>query len=176
MTDNLNTGSGQPWADNTHSQTAGVRGPVLLQDYQLVEKLAHFNRERIPERVVHAKGAGAYGTFKLTKDMSEYTKADVFNGEGKETPIFLRFSQVAGELGYPDTLRDVRGFALRFYTQQGNYDIVGNNTPTFFIQDPLKFPDFIHSQKRDPRTHLRNATRQWDFWAHSPRPCTRSPI
>ncbi|WEV52384.1 catalase [Bifidobacterium sp. ESL0704] len=168
MTVTLNTASGQPWADNNHSQTAGVRGPVLLQDYQLVEKLAHFNRERIPERVVHAKGAGAYGTFKLTRDMSQYTKADVFNGAGKETPIFLRFSQVAGELGYPDTLRDVRGFALRFYTQQGNYDIVGNNTPTFFIQDPLKFPDFIHSQKRDPRTHLRNATRQWDFWAHSP--------
>lgn len=164
----LNSGSGQPWADNNHSQTAGVRGPVLLQDYQLVEKLAHFNRERIPERVVHAKGAGAYGTFTLKNDMSKYTKADLFNGAGKETPIFLRFSQVAGEAGYPDTLRDVRGVALRFYTQEGNYDIVGNNTPVFFIQDPLKFPDFIHSQKRDPRTHLRDNNMQWDFWAHSP--------
>lgn len=169
MSDNkITTGSGQPWADNNHSQTAGVRGPVLLQDYQLQEKLAHFNRERIPERVVHAKGAGAYGTFKLTNDMSKYTRADLFNGVGKETPIFLRFSQVAGEAGYPDTLRDVRGFALRFYTQEGNYDIVGNNTPTFFINDPLKFPDFIHSQKRDPRTHLRDNNMQWDFWAHSP--------
>ncbi|GKS81556.1 catalase [Ligilactobacillus pabuli] len=166
--DQLNSGSGQPWADNNHSQTAGVRGPVLLQDYQLVEKLAHFNRERIPERVVHAKGAGAYGTFTLKNDMSKYTKADLFNGAGKETPIFLRFSQVAGEAGYPDTLRDVRGVALRFYTQEGNYDIVGNNTPVFFIQDPLKFPDFIHSQKRDPRTHLRDNNMQWDFWAHSP--------
>lgn len=172
MSDNkLSTGSGQPWDDNNHSQTAGVRGPVLLQDYQLQEKLAHFNRERIPERVVHAKGAGAYGTFKLTKDMSKYTKADLFNGVGKKTPIFLRFSQVAGEAGYPDTLRDVRGFALRFYTQEGNYDIVGNNTPVFFIQDPLKFPDFIHSQKRDPRTHLRDNNMQWDFWTHSPESC-----
>ncbi|HAY52959.1 MAG TPA: catalase, partial [Lactobacillus sp.] len=168
MTEKITTSEGQPWADNSHSLTAGVRGPVLLQDYQLLEKLAHFNRERIPERVVHAKGAGAKGVFTLTHDMSEYTKADVFNGVGKETPILLRFSQVAGESGYPDTIRDVRGFALRFYTQQGNYDIVGNNTPIFFVNDPLKFPDFIHSQKRDPRTHRRDNTMQWDFWAHSP--------
>ncbi len=172
MSDNkISTGSGQPWADNNHSQTAGQRGPVLLQDYQLQEKLAHFNRERIPERVVHAKGAGAYGTFRLTKDMSKYTMADLFNATGKETPVFIRFSQVAGEAGYPDTIRDVRGFALRFYTQQGNYDIVGNNTPVFFINDPLKFPDFIHSQKRDPRTHMRDNNMQWDFWAHSPESC-----
>jgi len=168
MAEKLTTGEGQPWADNNHSLTAGRRGPVLIQDYTLLEKLAHFNRERIPERVVHAKGAGAKGVFKLTHDMSAYTKADVFNGVGKETPILLRFSQVAGEAGYPDTIRDVRGFALRFYTQEGNYDIVGNNTPVFFVNDPLKFPDFIHSQKRDPRTHRRDQNMQWDFWAHSP--------
>ncbi|RBP97898.1 catalase [Bifidobacterium aemilianum] len=168
MTETITTREGQPWADNNHSQTAGSRGPILLQDYQLLEKLAHFNRERIPERVVHAKGAGAKGSFTLTKDMSAYTKADVFNGEGKTTPVLIRFSQVAGESGYPDTLRDVRGFALRFYTQQGNYDVVGNNTPVFFVNDPLKFPDFIHSQKRDPSTHLRTNDMQWDFWSHSP--------
>ena len=168
MNDKLTTNEGQPWADNNHSQTAGTRGPILMQDYQLLEKLAHFNRERIPERVVHAKGAGAKGTFTLAKDMSAYTKADVFNGADKTTPILLRFSQVAGESGYPDTLRDVRGFALRFYTQEGNYDVVGNNTPIFFVNDPLKFPDFIHSQKRDPATHLRSQEMQWDFWSHSP--------
>ncbi len=162
MAEKLTTQEGQPWANNQHSLTAGQRGPVLIQDYQLLEKLAHFDRERIPERVVHAKGAGAKGLFKVTHDMSAYTKADLFNGEGKETPLAIRISQVAGELGYPDTIRDVRGFAVKFYTEQGNYDIVGNNTPIFFINDPLKFPDFIHSQKRDPRSHKR------DFWAHSP--------
>ena len=164
----IRTSSGQAWADNNHSQTAGKRGPVLLQDYELQEKLAHFNRERIPERVVHAKGAGAFGTFELTRDMSSYTMADLFNGKNKKTPIFIRFSQVAGESGYPDVFRDVHGFALRFYTQQGNYDIVGNNTPIFFVNDPYKFPDFIHSQKRDPRTHRRDNNMQWDFWSHSP--------
>ncbi|KRN78228.1 catalase [Fructilactobacillus lindneri] len=168
MTKKLTTKAGQPWANNEHSQTAGVRGPVLMQDYQLLEKLAHFNRERIPERVVHAKGAGAKGVFKLTHDMSKYTKADLFNGVGKETPMAARFSQVAGEAGYPDTIRDVRGYALKFYTRDGNYDIVGNNTPVFFINDPLKFPDFIHSQKRDPQTHMRDDEMQWDFWSHSP--------
>ncbi|UQS84846.1 catalase [Apilactobacillus apisilvae] len=168
MSDKLTTDEGQAWADNNHSLTAGNRGPVLLQDYQLVEKLAHFNRERIPERVVHAKGAGAKGVFTLTRDMSKYTKADLFNGEGKETPLSIRFSEVAGELGYPDTLRDVRGFSMKFYTKEGNYDIVGNNTPIFFVNDPLKFPDFIHSQKRDPATHLRSQDMQWDFWSHSP--------
>ncbi|GLB46134.1 catalase [Philodulcilactobacillus myokoensis] len=168
MSDKLRTEAGQPWADNNHSLTAGKRGPVLMQDYQLLEKLAHFNRERIPERVVHAKGAGAKGVFTLTHDMSKYTKADLFNGKGKKTPMFIRFSQVAGEAGYPDTLRDVRGFAMKFYTQDGNYDIVGNNTPVFFVNDPLKFPDFIHSQKRDPKTHLRSQDMQWDFWSHSP--------
>ena len=160
MTNQLTTNEGQPWADNQHSQTAGQRGPVLIQDYQLLEKLAHFNRERIPERVVHAKGAGAKGYFKVTKDMSAYTKAGVFSGVGKKTPLITRFSQVAGEAGYPDTYRDVRGFAVKFYTKEGNYDIVGNNTPVFFVNDPLKFPDFIHSQKRDPRTHARSQDMQ----------------
>ena len=168
MTNQLTTNEGQPWADNQHSQTAGQRGPVLIQDYQLLEKLAHFNRERIPERVVHAKGAGAKGYFKVTKDMSAYTKAAVFSGVGKKTPLITRFSQVAGEAGYPDTYRDVRGFAVKFYTEEGNYDIVGNNTPVFFVNDPLKFPDFIHSQKRDPRTHARSQDMQWDFWSLSP--------
>ncbi|MCG0791670.1 catalase [Lactiplantibacillus plantarum] len=168
MTEKLTTETGQPWANNEHSQTAGARGPVLMQDYNLLEKLAHFDRERIPERVVHAKGAGAKGFFELENDMGEYTKADLFNGVGKKTPVILRFSQVAGEKGYPDTVRDVRGFALKFYTQQGNYDLVGNNTPVFFVNDPLKFPDFIHSQKRDPKTNRRTQNMQWDFWAHSP--------
>lgn len=134
----------------------------------MLEKLAHFNHERIPERVVHAKGAGAKGYFQLTKDMSAYTKAAIFSGAGKKTPMIARFSQVAGEAGYPDTYRDVRGFALKFYTEEGNYDIVGNNTPVFFVNDPLKFPDFIHSQKRDPRTHARSQDMQWDFWSLSP--------
>lgn len=134
----------------------------------MLEKLAHFNRERIPERVVHAKGAGAKGYFQLTKDMSAYTKAAIFSGAGKKTPMIARFSQVAGEAGYPDTYRDVRGFALKFYTEEGNYDIVGNNTPVFFVNDPLKFPDFIHSQKRNPRTHARSQDMQWDFWSLSP--------
>lgn len=168
MTDKLTTSSGQPWAHNEHSQTAGARGPVLMQDYDLLEKLAHFDRERIPERVVHAKGAGAKGVFVLENDMSRYTKADLFNGVGKKTPLIIRFSQVAGEKGYPDTVRDVRGFSLKFYTQEGIYDLVGNNTPVFFVNDPLKFPDFIHSQKRDPKTNRRTQNMQWDFWSHSP--------
>ena len=168
MADKLTTEAGQPWANNEHSQTAGSRGPVLMQDYDLLEKLAHFDRERIPERVVHAKGAGAKGYFELLNDMSAYTKADLFNGVGKKTPLIMRFSQVAGEKGYPDTVRDVRGFSMKFYTQEGNYDIVGNNTPIFFVNDPLKFPDFIHSQKRDPKTNRRTQNMQWDFWSHSP--------
>ena len=168
MREDLKNSAGQPWGDNEHSLTAGQRGPVLIQDYNLLEKLAHFNRERIPERVVHAKGAGAEGTFRLTKDMHQYTKAKIFTEMGKSVPMRIRFSQVAGEMGSADTVRDVRGFALRFYTDDGNYDIVGNNTPVFFVNDPLKFPDFIHSQKRDPRTHERSQDMQWDFWAHSP--------
>lgn len=148
--------------------TAGGRGPSLLQDVHLLEKLAHFNRERVPERVVHAKGGGAHGTFEVTNDMSKYTKAALFNGVGKRTPMFIRFSTVAGELGSADTVRDPRGFAVKFYTEEGNYDLVGNNTPIFFIRDAIKFPDFIHTQKRDPKTHLKNPTAVWDFWSLSP--------
>lgn len=148
--------------------TAGSRGSTLIQDVHLLEKLAHFNRERVPERVVHAKGAGAHGYFEVTNDVSQYTKAKVFNGVGKRTPLFIRFSTVAGENGSADTVRDPRGFAVKFYTEDGNYDIVGNNTPVFFIRDAIKFPDFIHTQKRDPQTHLKNPTAIWDFWSLSP--------
>jgi catalase len=164
----LTTSHGAPVGDNQNSMTAGSRGPTLLQDFHLIEKLAHFNRERVPERVVHAKGAGAHGYFEVTNDLSKYTKAKVFNGVGKRTPLFIRFSTVAGELGSADTVRDPRGFAVKFYTEEGNYDIVGNNTPIFFIRDAIKFPDFIHTQKRDPKTHLKNPTAIWDFWSHSP--------
>ncbi|WP_409294220.1 catalase KatA [Peribacillus sp. SCS-26] len=164
----LTTSWGAPVGDNQNSQTAGHRGPTLIQDVHLLEKLAHFNRERVPERVVHAKGAGAHGYFEVTNDMSAYTKAKVFNGTGKRTPLFIRFSTVAGELGSADTVRDPRGFAVKFYTEEGNYDIVGNNTPVFFIRDAIKFPDFIHTQKRDPKTHLKNPTAVWDFWSLSP--------
>ncbi len=164
----LTTGNGAPIADNQNSITAGSRGPTLIQDVHLLEKLAHFNRERVPERVVHAKGAGAHGYFEVTKDLSKYTKAKVFTGVGKRTPLFIRFSTVAGELGSADTVRDPRGFAMKFYTEEGNYDIVGNNTPIFFIRDAIKFPDFIHTQKRDPKTHLKNPTAIWDFWSLSP--------
>ncbi|WP_414024856.1 catalase [Carnobacterium maltaromaticum] len=148
--------------------TAGNRGPVLIQDVALLEKLAHFNRERIPERVVHAKGAGAHGYFEVTNDLTEYTKADFLSEIGKKTPVFTRFSTVAGESGSADTLRDPRGFAVKLYTDEGNYDIVGNNTPIFFIRDAIKFPDFIHTQKRDPQTHLKNHNAIWDFWSLSP--------
>lgn len=164
----LTTGNGAPIGDNQNSITAGARGPTLIQDVHLLEKLAHFNRERVPERVVHAKGAGAHGFFEVTKDLSKFTKAKVFNSVGKRTPLFIRFSTVAGELGSADTVRDPRGFAVKFYTEEGNYDIVGNNTPIFFIRDAIKFPDFIHTQKRDPRTHLKNPTAIWDFWSLSP--------
>jgi len=164
----LTTADGAPVGDNQNSLTAGNHGPVLIQDVHLLEKLAHFNRERVPERVVHAKGAGAHGTFKVTQDVTKYTKAAFLSEVGKETPVFLRFSTVAGELGSADTVRDPRGFALKFYTEEGNYDLVGNNTPIFFIRDALKFPDFIHTQKRDPRTHLKSPTAVWDFWSLSP--------
>ncbi|NKB21778.1 MAG: catalase [Alphaproteobacteria bacterium] len=163
----MTTANGSPVPDNQNSLTAGPRGPLLAQDWQLFEKHAHFNRERIPERVVHAKGSGAYGTLKITDDISKYTKAKVFE-VGKETECFLRFSTVAGEKGAADAERDVRGFAVKFYTEEGNWDVVGNNTPVFFVRDPYKFMDFIHSQKRDPKTNLRDATMQWDFWSHSP--------
>lgn len=154
-------------ADNQNSLSAGAKGPLLLQDYILLEKLAHQNRERIPERTVHAKGSAAYGELKITEDISKYTKAKVLQ-KGEVTPLILRFSTVAGEAGAADAERDVRGFAIKFYTKEGNWDLVGNNTPTFFIRDPYKFPDFIHTQKRDPRTHLRSNNAAWDFWTLCP--------
>ena len=164
----LTTESGAPVADNQNSQTAGPYGPVLLQDQHLVEKLARFNRERVPERVVHARGSGAYGYFEVAHDMSAYTKAKVFNGVGTRSETFVRFSTVAGGRGSPEAVRDPRGFAVKFYTTEGNYDLVGNNTPIFFIRDPLKFPDFIHSQKPDPFTNRQEPENVWDFFSHSP--------
>ncbi|NIE75503.1 catalase [Pantoea sp. Tr-811] len=164
----LTTASGAPVADNQNSRSAGPRGPLLLDDFHLIEKLAHFNRENIPERRVHAKGSGAYGTFTVTRDITQYTSARLFEQVGKQTETFLRFSTVGGERGSADTERDPRGFALKFYTEEGNWDIVGNNTPVFFIRDPLKFPDFIHTQKRHPQSNLKNAQMMWDFWSHSP--------
>ncbi|WDR05316.1 catalase [Devosia rhodophyticola] len=164
----MTTSAGAPVSDNQNSQTAGPRGPVLMQDYHLLEKLAHQNRERIPERVVHAKGWGAFGTVTITHDISKYTRAKVFAEVGKKTDVLLRFSTVAGEMGAADAERDVRGFALKFYTEEGNWDLVGNNTPVFFVRDPLKFPDFIHTQKRHPKTNLRSKTAMWDFWSQSP--------
>jgi len=164
----LTTDSGAPVSDNQNSLTAGPRGPLLIQDYQLFEKHAHFNRERIPERVVHAKGSAAFGTLTITHDITKYSKARVFAQIGKKTEALLRFSTVAGERGAADAERDVRGFALKFYTEEGNWDLVGNNTPVFFVRDPYKFPDFIHTQKRDPRTNMRSNTAMWDFWSLSP--------
>jgi catalase len=168
MTERLTTTSGAPIADNQNSLTAGPRGPVLLQDHELLEKLAHQNRERIPERVVHAKGWGAFGTLTVTHDITRYTRAKVFSAIGKQTPCLFRFSNVAGEAGAADAERDVRGFAMKYYTEEGNWDLVGNNTPVFFVRDPLKFPDFIHTQKRHPKTNLRSSTAMWDFWSLSP--------
>lgn len=167
-TDTMTTASGAPVSDNQNSLTAGPRGPVLMQDFHLIEKLAHFNRERIPERVVHAKGAGAYGTLKVTQDVTPWTKAAFLSQVGKESEVFLRFSTVGGEKGSADAERDPRGFALKIYTEEGNYDIVGNNTPVFFLRDPLKFPDFIHTQKRNPATNCKDANMVWDFWSQSP--------
>ncbi|TRX73063.1 catalase [Pseudomonas mangiferae] len=164
----LTSASGIPIADNQNSRSAGPRGPLLLDDFHLLEKLAHFNREVIPERRVHAKGSGAHGTFTVTAELSRYTHARLFEVVGKQTPVFLRFSTVGGERGSADTERDPRGFALKFYTEEGNWDVVGNNTPVFFIRDPLKFPDFIHTQKRDPQTHLKSPRAMWDFWSLSP--------
>jgi len=160
--------AGAPVDDNQRALTAGPGGPILLQDTHLLEKLAHQNRERIPERVVHAKGWGAYGTFRVTHDITALSRAAVFAEVGKETPVLARFSTVAGEAGAADAERDVRGFALKFYTEEGNWDLVGNNTPVFFLRDPLKFPDFVHTQKRHPRTHLRSPTAMWDFWSLRP--------
>lgn len=168
MKKQLTTAAGAPVADNQNIQTAGERGPALMQNVWMMEKIAHFNRERIPERVVHAKGSAAFGTLTITGDITKYSKAAIFSSIGKKTDLLLRFSTVAGERGAADTERDVRGFAIKFYTEEGNWDLVGNNTPVFFIKDPLKFPDFIHTQKRDPKTNLRSATAAWDFWSLSP--------
>ncbi|MGL5681540.1 MAG: catalase [Marinifilaceae bacterium] len=164
----LMSNGGRPIADNENIKTAGEHGPALLENVWFLEKLATFDRERIPERVVHAKGSGAFGEFTVTKDITKYTKAALFSTIGKKTKMIARFSTVAGERGAADTERDVRGFALKFYTEEGNWDLVGNNTPVFFVRDPLKFPDFIHTQKRDPRNNMRSNTAMWDFWSLSP--------
>ncbi len=164
----LTTASGRPFFEYENSMTAGSRGPILLQDYFLHEDMAHFNRERIPERVVHAKGAGAFGTFTVTHDITKYTKAKIFSKIGKQTKMFARFSTVGGEKGSADTERDPRGFALKFYTEDGNWDLVGNNTPVFFIKDAKKFSHFIHTQKRDPKSNCKSPTMMWDFWSLNP--------
>ncbi|NOZ79118.1 MAG: catalase [Acidobacteria bacterium] len=164
----LTTNAGAPVAHNQDVLTAGPRGPMLLQDVWFLEKLAHFDREVIPERRMHAKGSGAYGTFTVTHDITRFTKASIFSKVGKKTELFARFSTVAGERGAADAERDIRGFALKFYTDEGNWDLVGNNTPVFFLRDPLKFPDLNHAVKRDPRTNLRSARNNWDFWTSLP--------
>lgn len=162
------TGFGAPVDDDINSKTAGSTGPILLQDAHLLEKLGHFNRERIPERVVHAKGTGAHGYFEVTADITKYTKAKFLSEIGKRTDVFIRVSTVGGEKGSADAERDPRGFAVKFYTEEGNYDMTGNNTPVFFIRDPLKFPDFIHTQKRNPGTNLKDADMFWDFLSLTP--------
>ncbi|MFI5134240.1 MAG: catalase [Chitinophagales bacterium] len=164
----LTSATGIPYTEHENTKTVGPRGPVLLEDYILHEKLAHFNRERIPERVVHAKGTGAYGKFTVTNDVTRFTKAKLFNRFGKETKVFVRFSTVGGEKGSADAERDPRGFAVKFYTEDGIWDLTGNNTPVFFIKDPKKFPDFIHTQKRDPKTNCKSPTMMWDFWSLNP--------
>lgn len=164
----LTSVSGCPIANNQDSLTAGPRGPMLLQDVWFLEKLAHFDREVIPERRMHAKGSGAFGSFTVTHDITQYTKAALFSEVGKQTDMFVRFSTVAGERGAADAERDIRGFAMRFYTEQGNWDLVGNNTPVFFFRDPLKFPDLNHAVKRDPSTNMRSPTNNWDFWTGLP--------
>src|ERR1700739_3678885 len=164
----LSHATGAPASDNLNIQTVGPRGPALLQDIWLLEKLAHFDREVIPERRMHAKGAGAHGIFTVTHDISSYTKAKIFSQVGKETPMFARFSTVAGERGAADAERDIRGFAVKFYTEEGNWDVVGNNTPVFFFRDPLRFPDLNHAIKRDPRTGMRSPRNNWDFWSLLP--------
>lgn len=164
----LTTSSGAPVVDNNNVLTSGPRGPMLLQDVWFLEKLAHFDREVIPERRMHAKGSGAYGTFTVTKDISRFTRANLFSDIGKKTDLFVRFSTVAGERGAADAERDIRGFSVKFYTEEGNWDLVGNNTPVFYLRDPLKFPDLNHVVKRDPRTNLRNPTWKWDFFSLLP--------
>lgn len=164
----LTSVTGAPVVDNQNAMTAGPRGPMILQDVWFLEKLAHFDREVIPERRMHAKGSGAYGTFHVTHDITKYTKAKIFSEIGKKTEMFVRFSTVAGERGAADAERDIRGFAMKFYTEEGNWDLVGNNTPVFFLRDPLKFPDLNHAIKRDPRTNMRSAKSNWDFWTSLP--------
>ncbi|MFB5743876.1 catalase KatA [Cedecea sp. S5-13] len=164
----LTTAAGAPVADNNNVATAGPRGPMLLQDVWFLEKLAHFDREVIPERRMHAKGSGAFGHFTVTHDITRYTRAKLFSEVGKKTEMFMRFSTVAGERGAADAERDIRGFSMKFYTEEGNWDLVGNNTPVFYLRDPLKFPDLNHVVKRDPRTNLRNPTYKWDFFSHLP--------
>jgi len=168
QSEKLTTASGIPYFEDENSMTVGPRGPVLLEDFILHEKMAHFNRERIPERVVHAKGTGAFGTLTITNDISKYSCARIFEKVGKQTRMLARFSTVGGEKGSADTERDPRGFALKFYTEDGNWDLVGNNTPVFFIKDAKKFGDFIHTQKRDPQTNLKSPTAMWDFWSLNP--------
>ncbi|MEX0422234.1 catalase [Providencia rettgeri] len=164
----LTTASGAPVANNNNVMTAGKRGPMLLQDVWFLEKLAHFDREVIPERRMHAKGSGAFGTFTVTHDISRYTRAKIFSEVGKKTEMFARFSTVAGERGAADAERDIRGFALKFYTEEGNWDMVGNNTPVFYFRDPLKFPDLNHVVKRDPRSNLRTMEHKWAFFSQLP--------
>lgn len=166
--DKLTSVAGAPVPDNQNSLTAGPRGPLLMQDVWFLEKLAHFDREVIPERRMHAKGSGAFGSFTVTHDITQYTKAKMFAQIGKKTDLFVRFSTVAGERGAADAERDIRGFALKFYTEEGNWDLVGNNTPVFFLRDPLKFPDLNHAVKRDPKTNMRSAKNNWDFWTSLP--------
>ncbi|MCG8465910.1 MAG: catalase [Xanthomonadales bacterium] len=168
MTQRLTTSAGCPIADDNNSISAGRRGPLTFDNFQLFEKLAHFNRERIPERVVHARGTGAYGSFTLSRSLSEYTRADFLQHLGDETEVFVRFSTVGGGQDSSDYARDPRGFAVKFYTREGNFDVVGNNTPVFFLNDPQKFPDFVHSQKKNPRTNLPDAARMYEFWANHP--------
>ncbi|MDD2779509.1 MAG: catalase, partial [Candidatus Methanomethylophilaceae archaeon] len=164
----LTSKNGAPVPDNDNALTAGPRGPMMLQDTWFLEKMAHFDREVIPERRMHAKGSGAFGTFTVTQDVTKYTKAKVFSGIGKKTDVFVRFSTVAGERGAADAERDIRGFAVKFYTEDGNWDLVGNNTPVFFLRDPLRFPDLNHAIKRDPRTNMRSMQSNWDFWTLLP--------
>ena len=164
----LTTAAGAPVVDNQNTMTAGPSGPVLLQDVWYLEKLGHFDREVIPERRMHAKGSGAFGTFTVTRNVTRYTKAKIFSAVGKKTDLFMRFSTVAGERGAADAERDIRGFAMKYYTEEGNWDLVGNNTPVFFLRDPLKFPDLNHAVKRDPRTNMRSARNQWDFFTSLP--------
>jgi len=168
MKKKLTSSSGAPVVDNQNVMTAGKRGLMLLQDVWFLEKLAHFDREVIPERRMHAKGSGAFGAFTVTHDITKYTRAKIFSEIGKKTEMFVRFSTVAGERGAADAERDIRGFAMKFYTEEGNWDLVGNNTPVFFLKDPLKFPDLNHAVKRDPHTNLRSAKNNWDFWTHLP--------